>query len=185
MGAEYNRIQLAKDRFLSAIPHIPKSVKLRNESNLLKIIEQLEIFNPFANRNDRMVNICLLKIGKIYVCNSSVIYKIGEELDCFYIILMGKVKLSNGPLKKICQTGETILEEVLFTDKQKRISLEKARVLGQAVLLEMKVGGLQKLKEELIRYGFKLAYQEMESILKRNHIVKNWLRNKIRLESNK
>lgn len=45
--------------------------------------------------------------------------------------------------------------------------------------------GLKKMKEELIRFGFKLGYQEMEAIIKRNHIVKNWLRNKIRLESNK
>lgn len=45
--------------------------------------------------------------------------------------------------------------------------------------------GLKKLKEELIKFGYKLGYQEMESIIKRNYIVKNWLRNKIRLEANR
>lgn len=67
----------------------------------------------------------------------------------------------------------------------KKIALERAKVIGQAVLLEMKVEGLKKIKEELVRFGFKLGYQEMETIIKRNYIVKNWLRNKIRLESNK
>jgi hypothetical protein len=49
-------------------------------------------------------------MGRTLVLNSSLLYKIGEELDYFYIILMGKVKLVNGALKKICQTGETVLE---------------------------------------------------------------------------
>jgi hypothetical protein len=30
---------------------------------------------------------------------------------------MGKVKLVNGALKKVCQAGETVLEEVIFSDK--------------------------------------------------------------------
>jgi hypothetical protein len=121
--SEYNRIQQAKDKFLSAAQLIPKAIKLRTEGTLINAVESLEVFNPFANRNDRMVNICLLKIGRIIMCSSSVLYKLGEELDYFYIILMGKVKLSNGALKKICQTGETILEEIIFSDKPKKIAL--------------------------------------------------------------
>lgn len=106
---EFNRIQQAKDAFLEAIHHIPKVIKMRKENNLLGVVEPLEQFNPFANRNDRMVNICLLKMGKVVMCQSSVLYKIGEELDYFYIILLGKVKLTNGGLRKVCQTGETLL----------------------------------------------------------------------------
>jgi hypothetical protein len=94
---------------LNAVQMIPKTLKMRNESNLLAVAESLEVFNPFANRNNRTVNICLLKMGRPLILTSSVLYKIGEELNCFYIILMGKVKLVNGALRKVCQTGETVL----------------------------------------------------------------------------
>ena len=28
----------------------------------------------------------------------------------------------------------------------------------------------------MIKYGYKIIFNEMESIIKRNHITKNWLR---------
>lgn len=74
-------------------------------------------------------------MGKTVILNSSILYKIGEEMDCFYLILYGKVKLVNGPLRKICYTGETLLEEVIFTDRQQKIALEKAKAVGKTVLL--------------------------------------------------
>lgn len=63
---------------MNAILSIPKSMKMRNESNLLDAVKSLEIFNPFANRNHRIVNVCLLKMGKPIIVNSSLLYKIGE-----------------------------------------------------------------------------------------------------------
>ena len=63
------------------------------------------MFNPFFNRNHRVTNICLLKVGQIVAKESSLLYKLGEEHSYFYIILLGKVKIVNGGLRKICQTG--------------------------------------------------------------------------------
>jgi hypothetical protein len=86
-------------------------------------------------------------MGRPLVLNSSLLYKIGEEMDCFFIIMMGKVKLVNGGLRKVCQTGETVLEEVIFSDREKKIALERAKTIGKTVLLEITMDGLKKLKE--------------------------------------
>jgi|LakMenEpi03Aug12_release.lakeMendotaPanAssembly.Ray.scaffolds.fasta_scaffold2041932_1 hypothetical protein len=72
---------------------------------------------------------------------------------------MGKVKLVNGALKKICLSGETILEEVIFTDRLKKISLERAKVIQNAVFLEIGAGELKKIQEELIKFGYKQQFQ--------------------------
>lgn len=79
-----------------------------------KTLKALETFNPFFNRNQKIVNVCLLKVGKIVRKQGGCMYKIGEELPHFFIILSGRVKLTNGSLKQVCKTGETILEEVIF-----------------------------------------------------------------------
>ncbi len=63
------------------------------------------------------------------------LYKGGEALEHFYIILAGKVKIADGFVKRVCQTGETVLEEVLFAEKGKRVALERAKVLGPTYLL--------------------------------------------------
>jgi hypothetical protein len=72
---------------------------------------------------------------------------------------MGKVKLVNGALKKICLSGETILEEVIFTDRLKKISLERAKVIQNAVFLEIGAAELKKIQEELIKFGYKQQFQ--------------------------
>jgi len=46
-----------------------------------------------------------MKIGKIVFKDSSLLYKMGDEPKHFYIILFGKVKIVNGGLRRICQTG--------------------------------------------------------------------------------
>lgn len=56
-------------------------------------------------------------MGRILLLNSALVYKMGDEMDSFFIILMGKVKLVNGGLRKVCQTGETVLEEIIFSDR--------------------------------------------------------------------
>jgi len=63
-------------------------------------------------------------MGKILLRDSPYrLYKAGEALSHFYIILAGKVKILDGSVKRVCQTGETILEEVLFSDKPKKVAL--------------------------------------------------------------
>lgn len=81
-------------------------MKQRNEENLSESISCLEAFNPFFFRNQRIVNICLLKMGKILLRDSPYqLYKAGEECSHFYIILAGKVKILDGGVKRVCQTG--------------------------------------------------------------------------------
>jgi outer membrane protein assembly factor BamD (BamD/ComL family) len=58
-------------------------------------------------------------------------------------------------------------------------------VIGPTYLLELQIEEYKKLKEELIRYGLKHSFQEMEAIIKRNYIIKNWMRNKRRTEPRK
>jgi hypothetical protein len=49
-------------------------------------------------------------MGRIVLRDSPYqLYKAGEELDYFYIILAGKVKVVDGFVRRVCQTGETIL----------------------------------------------------------------------------
>ena len=115
---------------------------------------------------------------------NELLYKAGQETNFFYIVLLGRVKLVNGPLKKLCQAGETVLEEVVYTNSDVKVACERAKAVGVCVVLEITLGGLKRLKEELIKNGFKLAYQEIEVMIKRNHIVKNWLRNRGKMEEN-
>ena len=35
----------------------------------------------------------------------AILYKAGEELEHFYIILHGKIKLVEGDFRRLCQTG--------------------------------------------------------------------------------
>lgn len=87
-------IEEAKKQFYVSVELIPKNMKLRNEDNLSQSIAHLETFNPFFYRNQRILNICLLKMGRIILRDSPYqLYKAGEELDHFYIILAGKVKI--------------------------------------------------------------------------------------------
>ena len=72
-------------------------------------------FNPFFNRIDPIVATCLLKLGKITYRESSMsLFKPGDEIKSLFIILLGKVKLTESKTKRFCQTGETFLEEILL-----------------------------------------------------------------------
>ena len=49
-------------------------------------------------------------MGKILLRDSPYqLYKAGEEALHFYVILAGKVKIAEGPVRRVCQTGETVL----------------------------------------------------------------------------
>jgi hypothetical protein len=90
------------------------------------------------------------------------------------------VKIAEGAVRRVCQTGETVLEEALFGDRVRKVALERARVVGPTYLLQLELEEYGKLKEELIRHGLKQPFLEMEAIIKRNYIIKNWMRNKRR-----
>lgn len=50
-------------------------------------------------------------MGRILLRDSPTqLYKAGEEHEHFYIIMLGKVKIAEGSNKRVCQTGETVLE---------------------------------------------------------------------------
>ena len=85
-----------KEQFIQCLGRIPRSVIQKNEENLAEPCAYLEHFNPFFNRNPRLINVCLLKIGRLIARENELLYKSGEEVNCFYIILLGKVKLVNG-----------------------------------------------------------------------------------------
>jgi hypothetical protein len=67
------------------------------------------------------------------------LYKAGEELNYFYIILLGKVRITDGSYRRVCETGETVLEEILFGEQPRKYSLERARIVHSAYLLQMKI----------------------------------------------
>lgn len=168
-----------KDKFKEEFEHIPKPQRSRNEQNLHETIRALQTFNPFFNRIERVICICLLKMGRLLMkARHTTLYKQLESTAHFFIILLGKVKLSSGGLKRVCQTGETLLEEMLFSDKTKKVALEKCKVISGTYLLEIRLEEFDKIREELVRFGYRIPLNEMLSVLKRNYIVKNWLRNR-------
>jgi hypothetical protein len=64
---------------------------------------------------------------------NSVLYQMDEPYSHFYVILQGEVKLTGRfGMHKICEAGETLLEEVLDAEGKKAVvavALEKARVV--------------------------------------------------------
>lgn len=80
----------------------------------------LETFNPFFMKLNRVISVCLLKVGKIIERPSNrVLYEIGTRYNHFFIILSGKVKLKgHDDMQKLCEEGETILEEILLAKRK-------------------------------------------------------------------
>lgn len=48
--------------------------------------------------------------------------------------------------------------------------------MGSCYLLDIPLEKFKKVKEELVKFGFKVQYYELEALLKRNYIHKNTLR---------
>lgn len=67
--------------------------------------------NPFFSKVDRTVAMLLLKIGLIrFKQVRTILYEMDQPHSCFYIILLGKVKLIGGDgMHKICDSGEMLL----------------------------------------------------------------------------
>lgn len=134
----------------------------------------------------RVIGVCLLRLGRArQKLANSLLYQMDEPYSHFCIILQGEVKLTGRfGMHKVCETGETLLEEVLDPPEGKQkaaVALEKARVLEDSWILEVEVEQLRKLEKELNKFGFRQGLNEMRTLIKRNSIVKNWLRNKFKL----
>lgn len=71
----------------------------------------LESFNPFFRKLQRVISVCLLRIGHLKnKAPQTVLYQPDDASQHFYIILSGRVKLSGREgMHKICEAGETIL----------------------------------------------------------------------------
>lgn len=53
---------------------------------------------------------------------------------------------------------------------------ETAKAISRCFLVEVRLENYKKMSEEMIKYGYKIIFNEMESIIKRNYITKKWLR---------
>lgn len=106
-----------------------------------------------------------------------------EPYSHFCVLLAGRVKLTGRDgMHKICEAGESLLEEVVVGEgSEMPVALERAKVMDESWILEVEAADLRKLEKELVHFGFKQGLQELKTLIKRNHIVKNWLRNKFRL----
>lgn len=65
---------------------------------------------------------------------------------------------------------------MLFAKGMKKVALETARAMQKTYMVEIKADNYLKMKEEMFKYGYKTHFTEMESLLKRNFIMKNWIR---------
>lgn len=76
----------------------------KNNRILEKVAKELESLNPFFRKLQRVITVCLLRIGNIiHKQRKSIIYGIEPLSSCFYIILTGTVKLKGeDSMHKIC-----------------------------------------------------------------------------------
>lgn len=88
--------------FIEGITELKRGGK--NNARLERVAKDLESFNPFFRKLQRVITVCLLRIGNIIQkSRKSVIYGIGSPYSCFYIILTGTVKLKGyDHMHKIC-----------------------------------------------------------------------------------
>lgn len=73
-------------------------------------------------------------------------------MKAFYVLILGKVRLYNlekagRKIYKVCQPGETIGEEILFTNAHRKVALESARAVTKGFLLEVKLDRFQRIFE--------------------------------------
>ena len=113
----------------------------------------LKNFNPLFSHLQRVVGVCLLRVGKpVLKKQNSSVYSLNSHSNCFYIILHGRVVLEGSELmNKVSEAGETLLEEVL----DGKWSLERAWALSDCWLYCLSHDEYLRLQGELMRFGFK------------------------------
>lgn len=87
----------------------------KTNDRLERVARSLESFNPFFRKIQRVVSVCLLRVGRIKFKHAQQpLYQMNEPYQFIYIILLGQVKIigKNG-LHKVCEPGETLLDELM------------------------------------------------------------------------
>lgn len=67
------------------------------------------------------------------------IYRKADKLTNFYIVLWGKVKVSDvlSNYKRIVMKGETFSEQILFNNNNSKIRAENAKAVRETTVLEV------------------------------------------------
>lgn len=121
----------------------------RTRDKLQALFEYLQGKNPLFGKIDSSLAICLLKIGAYSVrAPGELVFKRKDNKRSFFILLEGVVSLFNELLdfKKLCFTGDSLGEEMLFNDGDDMSYLESSKVITRAFLLEIKVKDYLLLK---------------------------------------
>lgn len=103
-----------------------------------------------AKIHQKIVTCFLLLNRLIWVQKDETIFKAGTENKAFYIIVLGKVRLYSKEKTgkrtcKICLPGETIGEEILFSNAHRKVNLESAKSLARVFLVEIKLESYKKI----------------------------------------
>ena len=133
------------ESFNEIFERVPRRPSDRTDENIDPLIRYLVDNNMFfAKINPTLIN-CFLKLNRFLTPEKNqILYRNGDEKDAIYIVLIGKIKLTNNSIstnkfKKICYAGETIGEELLFCKSIKKTVLETAKALSKTVLIEIKL----------------------------------------------
>lgn len=135
-------------KFYEAIYTLKKSIK--TNERLEEAVIALEEFNSFFKKIQRVIGVCLLRVGKIVnKYPQTILYQIDTPYSYFYVILSGRVKLlGRNNMHRICEAGETLLEEIVFDNPRngnEPVSMEKARLTEECWLLKIDISELGKL----------------------------------------
>ena len=176
---------VTKKRKENTFSHIINEIRYlgKTSERLERLYSALKSFNPFFSHLQRVVGVCLLRVGQpVLKRQESTIYKLNTHSNSFHIILQGSVALEgNEFMNKVSEPGETLLEEIL----EGQWSLERAWALTDCWLLTLGHDDYLRMQGELMRFGFKQGVKEMASMVRRNYITKKWLRKKYKMEYNR
>lgn len=102
------------ENFNEIFERVPRRPSDRTDENIDPLIRYLVDNNMFfAKINPTLIN-CFLKLNRFLTPEKNqILYRNGDEKDAIYIVLIGKIKLTNNSIstnkfKKICYAGETI-----------------------------------------------------------------------------
>lgn len=93
--------------------------------------------------------------------------------------MWGKVKIVNveKKFKKISVKGETLSEQLLFVEYNEINKREEgAKVMSHCFLLEIEYKIYLKLFKELVLKGYKAEFLTMETLIRRNYILKQGIK---------
>lgn len=92
-------------QFYEAIYTLKKSAK--TNERLERAVVALERINTFFRKIQRVLGVCLLRIGKIInKFPQTMLYQMDMPYSFFYIILSGKVKIQGkNQMHKYCEAG--------------------------------------------------------------------------------